>query len=136
MGGRGSKTALTASSASPGAASKPVTAPPKTSSAQPATAFAAQSGNPGANPAAIQPSQSSAGQSASQLMVQIAVVSHQEDAEVLVSALHKRGYAVALSQDDADGQFHVRVGPFSSLTEANTMRQKLLNDGYNAVLQP
>jgi len=69
-------------------------------------------------------------------MVQIAVVSHQEDAEVLLGALHKRGYSVALSQDEADGQFHVRVGPFTSLSEANAIRQKLLNDGYNAVVQP
>jgi cell division septation protein DedD len=69
-------------------------------------------------------------------MVQIAVVSQHEDADVLVSALHKRGYEVSLSQDGAGGQFHVRVGPFASLNEANAMRQKLLNDGYNAVVQP
>jgi cell division septation protein DedD len=69
-------------------------------------------------------------------MVQIATVSNHEDADVLVGALHKRGYAVALSQDAAGGQFHVQVGPFASLSEANTMRQKLLDDGYNAVVQP
>ena len=145
MGSRGSKGALTASSATAasavaGAASKPGSGTQKNSTAQPATTGAAQFGNSGASAAAIRPSESSTGQpsgaTAGSLTVQIAVVSNQEDAEVLVSALHKRGYAVALSQDAADGQYHVRVGPFASLSEANTVRQKLLNDGYNAVVQP
>jgi cell division septation protein DedD len=70
------------------------------------------------------------------LMVQIATVPHQEDADVLVSALRRRGYAVTARRDPADNQFHVRTGPFSSRNEANAMRQKLLNDGYNAVVQP
>jgi cell division septation protein DedD len=69
------------------------------------------------------------------VMVQIAAVSHQEDAGVLVGALRKRGYAVTVSQDAADGQFHVRVGPFASRNDANAMRQKLLKDGYDAVVQ-
>jgi cell division septation protein DedD len=70
------------------------------------------------------------------LMVQIATVSHQEDADVLVGALHKRGYAVTARRDPADNQFHVRVGPFSNRNDANAMRQKLLRDGYNAIVQP
>jgi cell division septation protein DedD len=70
------------------------------------------------------------------LMVQIAAVSHQEDADVLVAALRKRGYAVSMSRDPADSLIHVRIGPFTSLNDANTARQKLLNDGYNAVVQP
>jgi cell division septation protein DedD len=69
-------------------------------------------------------------------MVQIATVSHQEDADVLVGALRKRGYAVTVSLDAADSQLHVRIGPFSNRNDANAMRQKLLNDGYNAIVQP
>jgi cell division septation protein DedD len=68
-------------------------------------------------------------------MVQIAAVSHQEDAEVLVNALRKRGYAVSVSHDAADSLLHVRVGPFANLGEADKWRQKLLNDGYNAIVQ-
>jgi cell division septation protein DedD len=68
-------------------------------------------------------------------MVQIAVVSHQEDADVLVGALQRRGYAVTVHRDAADGQFHVRIGPFSSRNDAYSTRQKLLNDGYNAIVQ-
>ena len=70
------------------------------------------------------------------LMVQIAIVSHQEDADVLVSALRQRGYTATARRDPADNQFHVRIGPFNSHNEANAMRQKLLNDGYNAIVQP
>jgi cell division septation protein DedD len=70
------------------------------------------------------------------LMVQIAAVSHEEDAAVLVSALRKRGYAVVARREAADGLIHVRIGPFSSRDEANRWRMKLLNDGYNAVMQP
>jgi cell division septation protein DedD len=148
MGSRGSKSALKAvqtpaapaADASAGATSKPGAVTPKISTAQPAATAAAQT-EAGATPAAVgQFSESSPGQPASAplspLMVQIAVVSHQDDADALVSALHKRGYAVSLSQDATDNQFHVRVGPFASLNEANTIRQKLLNDGYNAVVQP
>jgi cell division septation protein DedD len=69
-------------------------------------------------------------------MVQIAAVSQEEDAAVLVSALRKRGYAVVARRDAADGLIHVRIGPFSSRDEANRWRMKLLNDGYNAVMQP
>jgi len=68
-------------------------------------------------------------------MVQIAIVSHQEDADVLVGALRKRGYVAAVRRDAADGQFHVRIGPSAAATDAYATRQKLLNDGYNAVVQ-
>ncbi len=69
-------------------------------------------------------------------VVQIAVVSHQEDADVLVGALRRHGYTVAVRRDPADSMFHVQVGPFASPGDANAMRQRLINDGYNAVVQP
>jgi cell division septation protein DedD len=68
------------------------------------------------------------------LMVQVATLAHQEDADVLVEALKRRGYAVAAHRD-TDGMVHVRVGPFDSRDVANQWRQKLMNDGYNAVVQ-
>ena len=70
------------------------------------------------------------------LMVQIAAVSHEEDAAVLVSALRKHGYAVSAQRNAADGLIHVRIGPFNDRNEANRWRLKLLNDGYNAMIQP
>jgi len=109
------KAALPASAISPA---------PMSASAQPAPALPA----PATRAATTAP--------ASALMVQIATVSHQEDADVLVGALRKRGYAVTVHRAVADNQFHVQVGPFASRNDANAMRQKLLNDGYNAILQP
>jgi DedD protein len=69
------------------------------------------------------------------LMVQIAAVSHAEDAEVLTDALRKRGYPVSARRDPADNLIHVRIGPFATLAEANSWRTKLLGDGYNAIVQ-
>lgn len=69
-------------------------------------------------------------------MVQIAAVSHQEDADVLVSALRKHGYVVSTRHDPADDLLHVQVGPFASHADAASMRQRLLNDGYNAIIEP
>jgi DedD protein len=69
-------------------------------------------------------------------MVQIAAVSNPEDSDVLVTALRRRGYAVSAHREAADGLIHVRIGPFSNRNDANQWRKKLLNDGYNAILQP
>jgi cell division septation protein DedD len=68
-------------------------------------------------------------------MVQIAAVSHAEDAQVLVDALRKRGYEVTARHDSSDNLIHVQTGPFVNRNDANAMRQKLLNDGYNAIVQ-
>lgn len=73
---------------------------------------------------------------AGQSMVQIAAVSQPEDAEVLVNALRKRGYAVSARREATDSLIHVRIGPFASRDEAIRWRQRLLSDGYNAIVQP
>jgi DedD protein len=69
-------------------------------------------------------------------MVQIAAVSHVEDAQDLANALRKRGYAVVARREPIDDLIHVRIGPFTSRDEAEKWRLKLLNDGYNAIVQP
>ena len=68
------------------------------------------------------------------LWVQIAAVSHAEDADVLANALRKRGYTVT-SRRETDNLIHVRIGPFSTRDEAGRWRTKLLDDGYNAEIQ-
>ena len=73
---------------------------------------------------------------AGQFMVQVAAVSHQDDADVLVGALRKRGYAVTAQRVPSDGLIHVRIGPFTTHDEASRMCARLLNDGYNALVQP
>ncbi len=69
------------------------------------------------------------------VMVQVAAVSHQEDADLLLSALRNRGYAVFIRQEPQDHLLHVQVGPFATRKDADTMRQRLLADGYNAIVK-
>jgi len=109
------------------------------SSAQSATASpnaqvrpALQSSSPTQTPALrVQPATSQA----QGWMVQIAAVSRSEDADVLVNALRRRGYSVTERRELGDNLIHVQTGPFTSRNDANTMRLKLLNDGYNAIVQ-
>jgi DedD protein len=69
------------------------------------------------------------------VIVQIAAVSHHEDADVLISALSRRGYDVTIRQEPQDKLFHVQIGPFATRKEADAMRQRLLADGYNAIVK-
>ena len=87
-------------------------------------------------PATQAPNVHTALPSSVQWMVQIAAVANPQDADVLVTALRKRGYSVTAKREPADGLIHVRIGPFNSHDEANRWRDKLLGDGYNAVVQP
>jgi len=73
-------------------------------------------------------------QSNSGLWVQVAAVSHVEDAQVLTNALRKHGYVVT-PRRESDNLIHVRIGPFGTRDEANRWSMKLLNDGYNAEVQ-
>ena len=109
------------------------------------TVAGSQNPNPAAGANSIQPLVQPSPQAATtapasapapSLMVQIATLSRQEDADVLVAALGKRGYNATALRDPADNLLHVRIGPFSNRNDANAMCQKLLNDGYNAIVQP
>ncbi len=73
--------------------------------------------------------------SAATFVVQIAAVSHQEDAEVLHVALERRGYHINILRVPQDKLFHVQIGPFATRKDAEAMRQRLLNDGYNAIVK-
>jgi cell division septation protein DedD len=68
-------------------------------------------------------------------MVQIAAVARPEDANVLVSALRQRGYGAVVRNDPQDKLLHVQVGPFSDRTQATAIKEKLLSDGYNAIIK-
>lgn len=86
-------------------------------------------------PAPAAPVVSSAPAPAGAVYVQIAAVSHQEDADVLKSALNRRGYKVVERSDANDHLIHVQIGPFTDRKAADATRQKLLGDGYNAFLK-
>jgi DedD protein len=68
-------------------------------------------------------------------MVQIAAVARREDADVLVSALRQRGYGVVVRSEPQDKLLHVQVGPFADRMQAAAIKQKLLSDGYNAIIK-
>lgn len=86
-------------------------------------------------PVAPAPVVSSAPAISGAVYVQIAAVSHQEDADVLKSALSRRGYKVVERSDANDHLIHVQIGPFGDRKAAEGTRQKLLGDGYNAFLK-
>lgn len=72
---------------------------------------------------------------ATSFMVQVAAVSKQEDAEILVTALRKKQYPVFIANAAGDPLFHVQVGPFSDRKDAEAMRTRLSGDGYNAIVK-
>jgi len=72
---------------------------------------------------------------AGQFVVQVAALSHQEDADLIATTLERRGYTVAIHPDPADKLLHVQIGPFATRKDADAMRQKLLADGFNAYIK-
>jgi DedD protein len=79
------------------------------------------------------PAALTAGQSS--YFVQVAAVSKQEDAVALVEALKKKQYAAFAASAAGDKLFHVQVGPFSDIKDAEGARSKLVSDGYNPILK-
>jgi DedD protein len=72
----------------------------------------------------------------SSYFVQVAAVSKQEDAEALVDALKKKEYpAFVAPQATTDKLFHVQLGPFGEIKEAEAMRTRLIGDGYSPILK-
>jgi cell division septation protein DedD len=68
--------------------------------------------------------------------VQVAAVSKQEDGEALVDALKKKDYpAFVASPIPTDKLFHVQVGPFPDIKDAEAMRTRLIADGYSPILK-
>ena len=68
--------------------------------------------------------------------VQVAAVTKQEDAQALVGALKKKNYPVFVNNNTpGDKLFHVQVGPFGDLSQAEDMRAKLAGDGYNPIVK-
>ncbi len=67
--------------------------------------------------------------------VQVAAVTKQEDADALVDALKKKEYPAFSSNSAVDKYFRVQVGPFADIKDAESMRSRLINDGYNPILK-
>ena len=116
----------------------PLDSPSNTQDAQqtldptPIKAVHNESAKPSAKPAivpvsAVIPSSGSS-------VVQVAAMSHQEDANVVAADLKRRGYTVAIRRVPQDKLFHVQIGPFANKKEVDAMRQHLQADGYNSAI--
>ena len=70
-------------------------------------------------------------------VVQIAAISgtHKDDADLLVIALHSKGYQVSERTEAQDKLIHIQVGPFATKADAEAMRERLIVDGYNAIVK-
>jgi len=104
----------------------------KTDALKPAPA-AAETAQPESKPAPPDPS---VAMPTNGYFVQVAAVTKEEDAQALVDALKKKQYAALVATSlPVDKLFHVQVGPFSDVKDAEVTRAKLVSDGYNPILK-
>lgn len=70
-------------------------------------------------------------------VVQIAAVTREEDAAALAGALRKKNYSVFVVNNPVvhDKFYHVQVGPFATLQDADAMKSKLTGEGYNPIVK-
>ena len=63
-------------------------------------------------------------------------MSKQDDAQALVEALKKKQYsAFSANTGGSDKLYHVQIGPFNDIKDAELTRGKLISDGYNPILK-
>ena len=74
-------------------------------------------------------------QPANTFMVQVAAVSSQDVADILTSSLQKKGYSVSVRHEPQDKLLHVQIGPFTTRQDAQAMQQRVLADGFNAIVK-
>ncbi len=102
--------------------------PPSTAAAPAAETPA----NTAAGAAPVAPPPSAAGG----YYVQVAAVTRQEDAAALVEALKRKQYpAFTANNPAADKFYHVQVGPYAEVKDAEAMRARLIGDGYNPIVK-
>jgi cell division septation protein DedD len=101
-----------------------VTRPTSTTPSSPAPAKPTQAAAPAITPGGA-------------FVVQIAAISaaHKDDADLLVNALHTKGYQVSERTATQDNLIHIQVGPFATKADAEAMRERLIVDGYNAIVK-
>ena len=112
------------------ATSAPAATPPaNTAAATPAPA--AQDAKPAATDAPDPMTVNSAA-----YFVQVAAVTKSDDAQALVDALKKKQYsAFSTTNSPTDRLFHVQIGPFADVKDAEATKAKLISDGYNPILK-
>lgn len=70
-------------------------------------------------------------------LVQIAAVTHEEDAAALAGALRKKSYVASVVNNPTgkDKLYHVVLGPYASLQDAEAMKAKLQGEGYSPIVK-
>jgi cell division septation protein DedD len=112
------------------AATSPATpASPSANAAPPADAAPVATSKPPTGN--LQPAPSPGGT----IMVQIAAVSSQDVANILLASLQKKGYSVVIRHEPQDKLLHVQIGPFADRKDAEAMQQRVLADGFNAIVK-
>lgn len=111
----------------------PVAARPQPVAAAPSRSASAEAATPGNSGERQTPQPAVAPGGA--FVVQVAAISHKEDADLLVTALRGKGYTVAARPSDQDKLLHIQVGPFATRKDAEAMRERLIVDGYNAIVK-
>jgi DedD protein len=86
---------------------------------------------PAPTPAAAAPAPASTGI----FVVQVAAVTRQEDADLLVHALTLKGYSAFQRSEPQDKLLHIQVGPFTTRKDADAAKQRLLGDGYQPIVK-
>lgn len=68
--------------------------------------------------------------------VQVAAVTKKDDAQALLSALKRKSFSVFIAGNEPhDRLYHVQVGPFGNIKDAETVRARLVADGYNPIVK-
>lgn len=95
-----------------------------------------------ANPQLEQPTEPAApktpdaAKSLNAYVVQVAAVSKQEDAQALANALRRKNYDVVVTGNvPLDKLYHVQLGPFDEIKDAEAVRARLNADGYNPIVK-
>jgi cell division septation protein DedD len=128
-------TAVRTSAPANAAETRSVTVPVHTTPAAAAAANAARPTVPPATHASQTPAPAITPGGA--FVVQIAAISgtHKDDADLLANALHGKGYQVSERTEAQDKLIHIQVGPFATKADAEAMRERLIVDGYNAIVK-
>jgi DedD protein len=127
---------LTPAPADAGSATPAASAQAPASSPGANSTTASSSGTPAQSPQTATPPDPAAAFPTTGYFVQVAAVTKPEDADALADALKKKQYpAFVASNTSTDKLFRVQVGPFPDIKDAEAMRSRLINDGYNPILK-
>lgn len=76
-----------------------------------------------------------AAMSASHYMVQVGAIGDHKDAQNLVTQLRKKGFHAGIYPAKHDKFLHVQIGPFATEGQAQTMRHRVMQSGFHAILK-